>query len=92
IENYDKAVDYSYKLLDHYRREKNIDYQIQILDKIGNNYRQAKKYTAAKGIYDEMGKLADSIKNSTMKTRSKIGYVNTILESDEKYTGIAYLR
>ena len=73
IENYDKAADYLYKLLDHYRQEKNIDYQFQILDKIGTNYREAKKHVAAKGIYEEMGKLADSVKNSTMKTQSKIG-------------------
>lgn len=92
IENYDKAADYLYKLLDHYRQEKNIDYQFQILDKIGTNYREAKKHVAAKGIYEEMGKLADSVKNSTMKTQSKIGILNTILESDEKYTGITYLK
>lgn len=92
LESYDKAIDYLYKLLHHYRTIKNVDSQLDVLARIGSTYSNAKKFIAAKGVYEQMGQLADSVKNTTIKTRSKIGMLNAILESDDKLPALAYLR
>jgi len=92
IENYDKSIDYQYKMLANYKTNKQIDEQLNTLYAIGDNYREAKKYNAAKGVFDAMGKLADSVKNAKEKTNSSIGYLNTILDSDEKDKALEYLK
>jgi tetratricopeptide (TPR) repeat protein len=92
IENYDKSIDYQYKILVNYKASKNVEEQLNTLYAIGDNYREAKKYNAAKGVFDAMGKLADSVKNAEQRTNSSVGYLNTILDSDEKDKALEYLR
>jgi hypothetical protein len=92
IENYDKAIDYQYKKLAYFKQRKEVEKQLEMLEDIGENYREAKKFNAAKGIYEEMGRLADSMQNPIYKTRSHFGQLNVILDGDEKEKGIDFIK
>ena len=92
IENYDKAIDYLYKILAYNKAEKNIENQIGSLNSIASTYTRAKKIDAAKRTYIEMEKLADSAKRDDYKFSATIGLLNAIMESDNKAEGLNYLK
>ena len=92
IENYDKAIDYLYKILAYNKAEKNIENQIGSLYSIASTYTKAKKIDAAKRTYVEVEKLADSAKRDDYKFSATIGLLNAIMESDDKAEGLNYLK
>ena len=92
IENYDKAIDYLYKILAYNKAEKNIENQIGSLYSIAGTYTKAKKIDAAKRTYLELEKLADSAKRDDYKFSATIGLLNAIMESDDKAEGLNYLK
>ena len=92
IEDYDKAIDYQYKSLDYAKNNNNTYDILNALLSIGSNYIIAKKYDAAKGTFEEMIKMADSLKEPNYKTQGVIGILNNIINSPEKAKGLDYLK
>jgi tetratricopeptide (TPR) repeat protein len=92
IEDYDKAMDYQYKTLNYLKKNNNTDEVFSIMFYIGSNYISAKKYDAAKTIYEDMIVLADSLKKPSYKINGFIGILNTLITGPEKDKAIAYLR
>jgi tetratricopeptide (TPR) repeat protein len=91
IEDYDKAIDYMYKMLNYFKKNKKNEEWLSILNGIGQNYFAAKKYDAASGLYNEVIKLADSLKLPNAKLNAEIGIVNVLIENSEKNKSIQYL-
>ncbi|MGF2414251.1 MAG: hypothetical protein ACQUYJ_18100, partial [Ferruginibacter sp.] len=92
IEDYDKAIDYQYKSLHYYKKNNSLDEVFSIMFYIGSNYIAAKKYDAAKKIYEDEILLADSLKRPDNKVNGYIGILNTLITGPEKDKAIAYLR
>jgi tetratricopeptide (TPR) repeat protein len=92
IEDYDKAIDYQYKSLNYSKKNNNVDDMFGMMFSIGNNYIAAKKYDAAKNVYTEEMRLADSLKMPDYKTQGLIGTVNTFLSGPEKNRALQYLK
>jgi tetratricopeptide (TPR) repeat protein len=92
IEDYDKAIDYQYKSLNYSKKNNNVDDMFGMLFSIGGNYIAAKKYDAAKNVYTEEIRLADSLKIPDYKTQGLIGIVNTYLSGPEKNKAVQYLK
>ena len=92
IEDYDKAIDYQYKTLNYYKKNNRIDEVFSIMFYIGSNYIAAKKFDAAKKIYEDEILLADSLKRPDNKINGFIGILNTLITGPEKDKAIAYLR
>ncbi len=92
IEDYDKAIDYQYKSLNYYKKNNSIDEVFSMMYYIGSNYIAAKKYDAAKKIYEDEIMLADSLKRPDNKINGQIGILNTLISGPEKDKAIAYLK
>lgn len=92
IEDYDKAIDYQYKTLNYYKKNNRIDEAFNVMFYIGSNYIAAKKFDAAKKIYEDEILLADSLKRPDNKINGFIGILNTLITGPEKEKAIAYLR
>ncbi len=92
IEDYDKAIDYQYKSLNYSKKNNNVDDMFGMMFSIGNNYLLAKKYDAAKNIYEEEMRLADSLKIPDYKIQGQIGIVNMLISGPEKNKTLQYLK
>jgi tetratricopeptide (TPR) repeat protein len=92
IEDYDKALDYQYKTLHYFKNNNSVEEMFTMMYSIGSNYIGAKKYDAAKTIYEEMIVLADSLKKPNYKVTGQIGILNTLITGPEKDKTIAYLK
>lgn len=92
IEDYDKAIDYTYKYAEYAKKESKKQEYLSTISSIGNLYFYAKKYTEAKNIYFKLQQIADSLKDSESKISGQLGVVNVLLESPEKQEGFKYFR
>ncbi len=92
IEEYDKAIDYQYKTLNYFKKEKNFDNVLGVMFYIGENYISAKKFDAAKKIYEEQILLGDSLKRPDFKVNGFIGILNTLISGPDKDKAIGYLK
>jgi tetratricopeptide (TPR) repeat protein len=91
IEDYDRAIDYQYKSLDYAKKNKNVSDIFSALNSIGNSYTLAKKYDAAKNIYQQVIHLADSLKRPDNKIQGQIGFVNTLMNGTDSKESLKYL-
>ncbi len=92
IEDFDKAIDYQYKSLAYAKKNNNIADMFGMMFSIGGNYSMAKKYEAAKNIYAETIRIADSLKNPDYKIQGQIGMVNTIINGPEAEKSLQFLK
>jgi tetratricopeptide (TPR) repeat protein len=92
IENYEKAIDYQYKMLAYAKANKPIENTVSILYEIGYNYTRAKKIDASKRTFEQLEKIGDSIKNSDYKTNAHMGILNAILSDEDKSGALEYLK
>jgi tetratricopeptide (TPR) repeat protein len=92
IEEYDKAIDYQYKTLNYYKNNNKTDETFAMMFSIGSNYIGAKKFDAAKQIFENEIALADSLHKPDYKINGEIGILNTLINGPEKDKAIAYLR
>lgn len=91
IEDYDRAIDYQYKSLAYAKKNNNTADMFNMMFSIGGNYSLAKKYDAAKNIYAEAMRIADSLKRPEYKTQGQIGMVNTMINGPEAEKSLEYL-
>jgi tetratricopeptide (TPR) repeat protein len=92
IEDYDKAIDNQYRFYEYARKNKNTYDAMNTLSKIGQLYINAKKYDAAKKNYEELIRLADSLKNNDNKIGGQIGLLNVMAGSNDGKSSLAYLQ
>jgi tetratricopeptide (TPR) repeat protein len=92
IEGYDKAIDYQYKSLAYARKNNNTADMFNMMFSIGANYSLAKKHDAAKNIYIELIRIADSLKKPDYKIKGQIGIVNTMINGPEAEKSLQYLK
>ena len=92
IEDYDKAIDYQYKTLNYYKKNNKVEEMFAMMYSIGSNYIGAKKYDAAKKMFENEILLADSLNKPDYEINGQIGILNTLITGPEKDKAIAYLR
>lgn len=92
IEDYDKAIDYQYKSLAYAKENNNTADMFGTMFSIGGNYSLAKKYDAAKNMYAETIRIADSLKKPDYKIQGQIGMVNTIINGPEAEKSLQFLK
>jgi tetratricopeptide (TPR) repeat protein len=92
IEDYDRAIDYQYKSLAYAKKNNNKADMFGTMFSIGANYSSAKKYDAAKNIYVELMRIADSLKEPDYKIQGQIGIVNNMISGPEAEKSLVYLK
>jgi tetratricopeptide (TPR) repeat protein len=93
IKNYDKAIDYEYKILDIHKKEKNVAQEIVLLTEIGNIMVRAKKFDAGKKVFESVIQLASANKDlEDMKINGNVGMISCFLEGEKPEEGLNYLR
>ena len=92
IENYEKAIDYQYKLLNYAKKNQGLSQQVDVLNSIGYSYIKAKKYDTAKSTFNDLQILTDSLNDKEYKLYPFAGMLETLLSGDEKYKGLQLLR
>jgi tetratricopeptide (TPR) repeat protein len=91
IEDYDRAIDYQYKSLEYAKKNNNTADIFSTLYGIGNTYNAAKKYDAAKNIYQQVIYLGDSLNKPDNKIQGQIGFVNTLMNGPDNKKSLDYL-
>ena len=92
IEDYNRAIDYQYKSLAYAKKNNNTADIFGMMFSIGANYGLAKKYDAAKNIYTELIRLADSLNKPDYKIQGQIGIVNTMIGGPEAEKSLQFLK
>ncbi|MFZ1529790.1 MAG: hypothetical protein WAT19_13620 [Ferruginibacter sp.] len=86
VENYDKSLDYAFKMMDISQQDKVPDMKyarVNDLKLVGDIYLQKKNYDLAAVFYERSIHTADSIKFNQLKFQGYLGLINLYLESDE---------
>ena len=91
--NYDKALDYAFKVLELDNRSKSDESKYGkggVYNTIGNIYVQKKNYTMAQTFYEKSIRYADSVGFPPMKMQGSMSLFNMYLSSDEPQKALAY--
>lgn len=91
--NYEKALDYVFKVLDHDNRSKSDESKYGkggVYNTIGNIYVQKKNYTMAQTFYEKSIRYADSVGFPPMKMQGSMSLFNMYLSSDEPQKALTY--
>ena len=91
--NYDKALDYAFKVLELDNRSKSDESKYgkgTVYTTIGNIYVQKKNYTMAQTFYEKSIKYADSVGFPPMKMQGSMSLFNMYLSSNEPQKALTY--
>lgn len=91
--NYDKALDYAFKVLDLDNRSKSDESRYGkggVYNTIGSIYVQKKNYSMAQTFYEKSIRYADSVGFPPMKMQGSMSLFNMYLSSDEPQKALAY--
>lgn len=86
VENFDKSIDYAFKMIEISRHDKNAEMKyahVSDLKLAGDIYLKKKNYDLAAVFYERSIRAADSIKFNQLKFQGYLGLINLYLESDE---------
>jgi Tetratricopeptide repeat len=84
--NYDKALDYAFKVLDLDVQSKSDESKygrVTVYNTIGNIYVRKKNYNMAQSFYETSVKYADTINFAPLKMQGYMGMLNMYLSADE---------